>query len=277
MKTKVAMAALLALTACTTTQAGQAALAPGSRYVALGSSFAAGAGIGPTKPGTPERCQRTAINYATLLAQRLNLTLDDQTCGGATTAHILGPWNELPPQAEAITPDTRLVTVTIGGNDLRYVAGLMGSSCRAGAPVMAGPCWPTPIPTEDDYAKAETGLRQVAQMVAARAPRARLVFVQYVTLVPDQPCAAAMLVPADAAISRGIGERLAAITARVARESGALVLPADALSRDHTPCSAVPWSHGMSAGYDRTQGAPWHPNAAGHAAIANALAERLDR
>jgi lysophospholipase L1-like esterase len=153
--------------------------------------------------------------------------------------------------------------------------GLMGSSCRSGAPTRPGPCWPTPNPSEADYANVEASLREIARQVAARAPRAELIFVQYVTLVPPAPCDAARLVPEDAPVSRAIGRRLAEITARVARESGAMVLPADEMSRDHSACSAEPWSRGMPVGYDGSQGAAWHPTAAGHAAIADALAARL--
>lgn len=266
----------LALAGCATApDSSRDGLAPGSRYVAMGSSFAAGAGIGPTKPGTPARCQRTAINYATLLAQRLSLDLTDVTCGGATTAHILGPWNELPPQIEAVTPDTRLVTISVGSNDLRYIPGLMGASCRAGVPFQGRPCWPMLAPTDEDYRKLEANMREIARQVRARAPQARLVFVQYVTLVPATPCDAARLPPEDAATSRTTALRLAEITARAAQEVGATVLAADEMSRDHTPCSATPWSNGMSAGYDSSRGAPWHPNRAGHAAIAEALAQRL--
>ncbi|GGC13951.1 hypothetical protein GCM10011494_35940 [Novosphingobium endophyticum] len=43
--------------------------------------------------------------------------------GGATTAHILGPWNELPAQIDALTDDTALVTVTIGVADEITAAG----------------------------------------------------------------------------------------------------------------------------------------------------------
>ena len=39
-------------------------------------------------------------------------------------AHVLAPWNELPAQIDAVTPDTRLVTITIGGNDLNYIGNL---------------------------------------------------------------------------------------------------------------------------------------------------------
>ena len=95
-------------------------LPEGARYVALGHSFASGPLLGPPKPGSPPRCGRTAANYATLLAQRLRLTLVDVTCGGAKSQHILGPWDELPAQIESVTADTRLVTLSIGGNDVGY-------------------------------------------------------------------------------------------------------------------------------------------------------------
>lgn len=256
------------------------ALPPGARYVAMGSSFAAGAGIGPTKPGTPPRCQRTAINYASLLAERLGLSLDDQSCGGATTDHVLNGWNELPPQVAALDAETRLVTVTIGGNDLNYVGNLFMASCdlARGFAVQGRtlPCRPPRAPDDADYARAEAGLRAIAAEVKARAPKARLVFVQYVRLVPDAPCPAANISGDNAVLNRTIGERLAAVTARVARDSGALVLPADELSRGHTPCDAEPWAIGLPPGHDVSKGAPWHPTARGHAGIAAALADLLD-
>ena len=110
-----------------------------------------------------------------------------------------------------------------------------------------------------------------------RAPGARLVFVQYVTVVPHSLCAATAITQDDAANSRAIGRSLARITARVAAANGALLLAADRPSRKHTPCAKDPWSHGFHAGYDARQGAPWHPAPAGHAAIAEQLAALLTR
>jgi lysophospholipase L1-like esterase len=212
------------------------------------------------------------VNYPSVLAQRLRLTLVDVSCGGATTLHVLGPWNELPAQIDSVTADTRLVTLSIGGNDVGYAIGLIAASCRAGAPYRPGPCALTTPPTDQDFAKLEINLQEIVRQVAIRAPDARLVLVQSVTLVPPESCRAVTIDPADAAASRAIGLRLAAIVAKVARQTRSTLLSADVMSRQHTACSAEPWSNGMSPGYDGSQGAPWHPTAAGMRAVADALA-----
>lgn len=261
----------LMLGSCATVMEAPAALSPGSRYVAMGSSFAAGPRLGSPKPGTPERCARDQANYASLLAQRLSLNLVDASCSGATTAHLLGAWNDLPAQLDALTADTRLVTVTIGGNDVNFVRNLYIAGCD---PVTSQrQCPALAQPTNSDWAKLEANLREVAGQVRSRAPNARLVFVDYVTLVPAvQTCAAVPFSQANAVVMRQTGEKLARITAKVARETHANLLAAGALSRRHTPCDPEPWSMGAPGSGG---GAPWHPNAAGMHAIADALALKL--
>ena len=266
------------MTGCATPAASPAPLLQaGTEYVAMGSSYAAGAGIGPLQPGSPERCQRTTNNYPSLLAKRFGLRLTDVSCGGATTANLLSASNELPAQLEAVTGTARLVTVTIGGNDINYMGALFGGSCRAGVVARPGPCPPPVKPDAAQYERLEASLNAVAREVARRAPRAQLVFVQYLTAMPETPCRATATTPEDAANSRAIGRQLAGITARVAAANGALLLPADEMSRDHTACGSEPWSHGLHEGYDMRQGTPWHPAPAGHAAIAAELAKRLAR
>ena len=64
---------------------GSWAAAPASgRFVALGSSFAAGPGIAPRAAGSPRRAGRSARNYAHLAAARLGLDLDDVSYSRAT-------------------------------------------------------------------------------------------------------------------------------------------------------------------------------------------------
>lgn len=273
----VAAAATVTFLGCfTRAVCAEASLPPGSRYVALGSSYAAGAGIGPLQPGSPQRCQRTTNNYPSLVARRLQLQLVDVSCGGATTAHLLGPFDELPAQLDALDATTRLVTVTVGGNDLDYMGALFGGSCRAGVAVRPGPC-PAPVhPEAAQYRRLEASLATIAREIGRRAPQARLVFVQYLTAVPDKTCGATVLTSEDAENGRAIGRELAAVTARVAMSSGALLVPSDTMSRSHTACGTQPWSHGLYDGYDMRQGTPWHPAPAGHVAVANEI-ERLLR
>lgn len=247
----------------------------------MGSSFAAGPGLGPAEAGSPERCHRTTANYATLVAARLDLRLDDVSCGGATTEHILGPWNELPPQISAVTSDTQLVTVTIGGNDLNYVGNLFAATCPRGSTMHAGKaaftCPEARLPNESDYARVKANLHEIAARVHRQAPHARLVFIQYVTLVPGTACDKGRLSAGLVEPIRELGLRLAAITAKVAKETGAGLVSADELSRDHTPCDPEPWSNGFTPQMASTQSVPWHPNRAGMAGIAKALEEELAR
>lgn len=273
-------AALLACGSCATVPASDAAVQSGARYVAMGSSFAAGAGIGPLKQGSPERCGRTTNNYAALLAADLGLDLVDASCGGATTAHLLGRWNELPAQLDAVTADTRLVTITVGGNDLDYMGLLFTASCDPAVGMMFDgqrvPCQPVapPMPSEADYEQLEAALAAIANRVRMAAPEAMVIFVQYVSLVPEQLCDATPLDADDGIRARHLAARLAEVTAGAAEQTGALVLPADTLSASHTACDTEAWSRGFPADPE-VPGAPWHPTAAGHAAIAAELARIL--
>lgn len=268
-----AAVALLLLSSCA--HAASQAVAGGAHYVNMGSSFAAGAGLVSLPPESPHRCYQSTVNYARLLAQRLALRLDDVSCGGATSAHLLTAWNELPAQIDAVTSDTRLVTITIGGNDVAYAGNLTAASCEQGETIniasMTLPC-PSRFPVaENAYANLERNLQATAAQIFSRAPQARVVFIQYVTLVPQTQCAQSRLTDAEAAELRAVALRLADATARAARSSGASALRIDKTSSAHTPCDADPWSVGLPADYRESMGAPWHPNQRGMEAIASAL------
>lgn len=249
---------------------------PGSKYVAMGSSFAAGPGIGRTEEGAPERCGRSTENYAHLLALARHLALVDVTCGGATTQHILGPWNELPAQISAVDGDTRLVTMTIGGNDLNYIGSLAGYSCRRVPPNPANravvPNCSLPVaPGESTYRDVENRLRQIAEEVRRRAPLAQFVILQYPTMLPARgSCTVVPISDEEAAQVKVVGRRLAQITARVARDTGAKIVPVDRLSQRHDACSDDAWVNGFSAPF-KNDGVLYHPNRAGMAAQARAI------
>ncbi len=112
----------------------------GSHYVAMGSSFAAGPGLPPRAPGSPRRAGRSARNYAHLVASALGLDLHDVTYSGATTGDILGPSAAgQPAQLDAVTPATRLVTITAGGNDVGFVPRLTLASLPWPVRALPGP------------------------------------------------------------------------------------------------------------------------------------------
>lgn len=255
--------------------AAKPVLPAGARYAALGSSYAAGPGTGELKPGTPARCSRSRANYATLLAERLHLDLVDATCGGATTAHILGPWNELPAQLDAVSADTRLVTITIGGNDVNFVRNLYGAECagKAANAEARAKCTQSLLPVDTDWEKLSGNLRSIVRQIRAKAPSARVIFVDYQTVVPrGATCPAVPFDAAGLAAMRAQAARLASVTASAARAEGAEVLRAGALSRNHSPCDAQPWMIGSPG---TAPGTPYHPNAAGMRALADALARKL--
>lgn len=264
---------------------------PGARYVAMGSSFASGPGVTQPADTPPSRCQRSADNYAHQLARKRSLRLVDVSCGGATTANILGPWGELPPQLDALTPDTRLVTVTIGGNDVNYIGGLYAASCQAaqqsGLPLchyfLAQASRPGGVqllspPTAEAWAKVEAGLERIVQEVRRRAPAARLVFVDYFNVLPERDlCPQTPLPEAAAAQARATAARLAKLTATVAERHGVEVLRLSELSRGHDACAKAPWVTGFIPQPGAVRFTPYHPNLQGMTAAADALDRMLGR
>jgi lysophospholipase L1-like esterase len=265
-------------------------LPSGARYVAMGSSFAAGSGIAPPADTPANRCGRSAGNYAHQLARKRGLQLVDVSCGGATTAHLLGPWGELPAQVDALTEDTALVTITIGGNNVGYIGRLIAESCRAagssaGAPSLCG-AFPRgaaaskalPAATEETWRALERNLTEVAAQVRRRSPHARLIFVDYGSVLPKTGLCDAIPLSQDAAVAaRATARRLADLTARVAHETGAESVRASRLSRRHGACAADPWTTGFMSPSGTKDHMPYHPNRRGMTMLAKVLDQRLSR
>ena len=83
------------------------------RYVALGDSFSSGVGTGSYTLSSS--CKRSVYAYPYLVSQqRPNTALTFVACSGATTTDLMAN------QIQSVTPDTAVVTVTIGGNDIHF-------------------------------------------------------------------------------------------------------------------------------------------------------------
>lgn len=256
----------------------------GAHYVAIGSSFAAGPGVGQRAPGSSRLCGRSDQNYAHLLARARGLALTDVSCSGATARQVLegGPFGR-PPQVDALRPETALVTLTAGGNDISYIRNLLAWS-RQDAPQRTPFLWrlllSRPVSNEAVDRALEilpSVFSRIADEVHRRSPRATLVFVDYATVLPeadrDQHQERVPLSEEHLRRARYMAQRLADITAQVAEQSGALLVRASEITRGHDACADDPWTDGYTLPAIPFSAGPvvYHPNVHAMRAIAAAL------
>lgn len=249
------------------------------KYVALGSSYAAGPD-GPASPGN--RCLRSPDNYPNQVAAALNMSLVDATCSGSTTENIIGKPQRFVryPQIDAVTPGTSLVTITTGGNDVGYVQRLLAMSCRnAVADAFKDAAERTcslgrsisPEPGYEQFATVERKMIETVFAIRLRAPQARIVFVDYppAVVAGGPTCAKLPLSPAEIDTTIRVYDALAMVTAHAAQVSGAEIIKTATVGAEHTVCSDDPWLRGFEPPV------PFHPNAAGKAGVARLVVDAL--
>jgi lysophospholipase L1-like esterase len=249
----------------------------GGRYVAIGSSMAAGPGISPRDSDAPLRAARSAANYPHLVARRLGLDLVDVTYSGATTADVLTDRkNGAPPQVDALDGAEALVTITIGGNDVGYVPLLTAAALPPAVrmlPLLGDRIRGLVDPAARDRALVEVdaSLKAVGREVRSRAPDARVLFVDYLTILPPAGEDASPLSGVDAALGRRVAATLERLTMEAADATGCELVRAADASRAHHAWSADPWTTKPSRYGLPIPGRafPAHPNAAGMRAVAD--------
>lgn len=257
-----------------------------ARYVAMGSSFAAGPGVGRRDPGSARVCARSAENYPYLLARTRGLALTDVTCSGATSLQVLEESQSgQPPQIHALRPETELITLTVGGNDVSYVGNMLMWSAQDARRLpfvwrLLLPLLPKPASDADvDRALLALPLRltRIAEEARRRSPNAALVFVDYATILPEaDPETYTALLPLThehLERCRYVAQRLAATFADVAQQTGALLARASEITRGHDVCASDPWIEGFILPGRPFAFEPiaYHPNARGMQAVADAI------
>lgn len=258
---------------------------------ALGSSFAGGPGLEPVADAAALRSER---NYAHLVASTLGASLVDVTASGATTETILHTaqrvrGHRFPPQIEAVDPrlDLDLVTITAGGNDLGY----LGSMLRAGiANRLTGRWLTAPLgrrlrgggasPVGVDQAEATADrLVAVVEAVAVRAPQARILLVDYLTVFGPGTLPSDMVpfTQDELSLFRGTAAALAGAFRAAQRRSKAELVPVSELSESHALDAAEPWVNGLFLRPPFSRFASsLHPNAAGMQAVSEAVLRHLE-
>lgn len=240
-------------------------MAESGNYVALGSSFAAGPGLRPRAQGSPLLAGRSAINYAHLTASALRMPLIDVTYSGATTEDLLRPHRRgIPAQLDAVTPETRLVTITAGGNDIGYLGALTSASLprplRSGRSIRSQlPDALPPDVVDRRFGALAQRLLEVITVIQAVAPGAAVIIVDYLTVLPPSGTPSpGRLSHADIEWARSVAARLTRTYETVAAESDAtLVRVADA-SAGHHAWSAEPWTNRFKIRFGGRRRVPPH-------------------
>lgn len=255
--------------------------ATATRYVALGDSFTAA----PLVPTTDvaSGCFRSTGNYPTIVARRLGADLDDRSCGGADVANLTtSQFPGVEPQFAALTRDTDVVTLGIGGNENNVFARLTkvcpslrdqdpdGSPCtaymtRGGRDVLRGA-----------IVRSRPKVLEAVREIQRRAPRAKVLLVGYPQIVnPENACARLPLAPGDYDYAARVNQELSITLAEVARRTGTTYVDVWTASQGHDICSDKPWVNGAVA--DERRAAAYHPFAAEQAAVADLVLRALGR
>jgi hypothetical protein len=252
--------------------------------VSLGSSFAAGPLIPPVVDADAGRSGR---NYPHLLAAQLGAELVDLTVSGATTATILDePQTTMTgkvyaPQIEGVPRNADVVTVTAGGNDLDYTGSMLFAAFRrldAAHPVhrFLAPRFPDGLrePSDEMVGTAESGLVRIVDGVRSRTADARVVLVDYLTVIGAGTSGSTVFDDAERDLLLRMRTSLEGAYERAAERSGADLLQVSVLSRDHGLDSPEPWVTGLLTDPSVSAGS-FHPNAAGMERVAEELVRLL--
>jgi lysophospholipase L1-like esterase len=286
--TTAAAAAAAALTAATAslllsgTGSAEAASASGQgsvkRYVALGDSYAAGTGLSQQ---TDAECKRSSGSYPSWLAETYKpAVFKDVTCSGATTHSLWNKQGSAAPQVEALTKDTDLVTVTLGGNDLGFsdvltTCVLAGLSTREGTP-----CRDELLRSgknlDADFANLSTRVPDMLTDIKRRSPEARVVVVGYPNPFPTDGSSCGSSVPlakGDVTWLNQTTNRLNLLLETAAYIKQAEFVETSSLFRGKDMCqpSAEQWINPL---LPQTPGSA-HPNLVGHLMVAHQVYERL--
>jgi lysophospholipase L1-like esterase len=241
-------------------------------YVAMGDSFSAGPFIG-TMRTDPEGCARSRDNYPAFLADWLDVaSYTDVTCSAATTADLYAPMTMFNggttgPQIDAVSADTDLVTLGIGGNDFGIYDGLI--RCQQAGAV---------CPVDQlgaDARKVAGRVEQAVRRISKVAPDAEVLVVGYPDILPTEGTCNA--VGASAEVLGPVTEVAGLLNASLrkgAEAAGASYVDMEAVSAGHDVCAkGRAWVNGprFRAGI----AAPFHPKINGMRAVATEAFRQL--
>lgn len=255
-------------------------------YVAMGDSYTAAPLFPLAEQEQINGCLRSDQNYPALVATELDVPLIDVSCSGASTTSMFAKQkfidNERPPQLEALTENTDLVTLGIGANDFRYFSKMIFTCLKVAKRDPEGsPCRDKNLTKqgrdriEENLGKIRANVAKVVRAIVDRAPNAQILLVGYPQLLPPEgTCRAKLpLAVGDYEYTRTLNLRLANAVRRGGVAAGAEFVDLVAASQGHDICSDEPWVAGIRGAPKRAMGL--HPYPAEQRAVADLVIERV--
>lgn len=273
-------------TTTTTTAAAPLLVPAGSEYAAMGDSYSSGEGANQNPGTAPDpnaitgNCRRSINAAQVLMSAKYGWNLLNLACGGSTTANVLNTFGWEQPQINLVTANTKLVTMTIGGNDVQLLQLLVNCvvSQSYGDCVTSNPqamAWINQ--TDTATATLQTKIQNVVTAIIQKAPTAKVRMAGYPSIIapPGQPlgtCSAwlsageqSMFELRLSAVNNAIQAGTRAVAAQYPgrdiqyldpRAVGSPFAPTD------NGCSTSPTRYLNGATGDSTS---WHPNNTGQA------------
>jgi GDSL-like Lipase/Acylhydrolase family len=237
-------------------------------YVAMGDSYTSGPGITPYAPGAPSECGQSELNYPHLVAAALKLSLTDVSCGGAKTENFtVAQYPDQPPQFDALSETTEVVSLGMGGNDNNLFGTLVQGCTEQGLfhPTEKAPCRKkyaafVKESFEGDKAPFEAALREIHVL----SPKAKVFVVGYPEITPAEGTCAGFEYwhEADLKWFRSVTKSGDANLKKEAKANGATFVDTFKESEGHNACQAV-GTRWIEPLFGSLTGVAVHPNATG--------------
>ena len=215
--------------------------------------------------------------------------MTDVSCSGATIADLTGSQSTSAglnaAQLNALSSDTTLVTLGIGGNDVDFsgvlsrcveldlVPSLAGSAGSGFSPCQAYYTSGGTDQIEQKIQNAAPLLADALSQISQRSPHARVLVVGYPDLLPPggSGCANTLgITPADLVFLNNEELQLNAMLKSSAQAAGAVYVDTYTPSEGHDACAdpATRWVEPLDPA---SPAAPLHPNALGQQGMADAV------
>ncbi|MFG1605585.1 SGNH/GDSL hydrolase family protein [Actinoplanes sp. NPDC049265] len=254
---RILAAALVAATASVMVAgSAQAAATTTGEYVALGDSYASGVGAYPYDPASGD-CQQSPDSYPRTWAKNhAGWTLRDMTCSGATIADVRSK------QMGALSAETKLVSITVGGNDVGFrnivTACLTGTDDDCQFATNLGAYY-SRTQLVDDLAALYTDVK-------AKAPNARVFVMAYPRLVDAGTGSCGVITPSATRRSQlnFTADNVAAGISEATQRGGVKFVEMRLPFEGHEACSADPWINGVDAAHINEI---FHPTKYGHSVV----------